>query len=72
MRGHPDIVRLGHIGDPPGLGDPTGVRDVGLDDVDTSGFKVGAAVLAGEETFSQLTSGARQRSAKSHLDEEGL
>jgi hypothetical protein len=54
MRGDPDIVRLCHVGDPPRLRDPPSVGDVGLDDIDASGFEVRSAVLTGKQPLTEL------------------
>jgi len=57
VRGHSDVISLGHVGDPPRLRDTTCVGDVGLDDIDATGLEVGSTVLSSEQSFSELQRG---------------
>lgn len=56
VRGDADVVRFSHDRNLLRLGDATGVSDVGLDDVDAPGLKVGPNVLAREEALAKLPS----------------
>lgn len=54
MWGESNVVGFGHIGDPSRLRDTAGVRDIWLDNIDASGFKVGPHVLSSEKSFAEL------------------
>lgn len=54
VRCHSDVIRFGHVGDPSRLRDAARVRNVGLDDVDATGLKVGPYILPSKESLAEL------------------